>query len=162
MTQPQRLRDPARLPGAIQFDMESRAASRAYRIFVAVPPVPPPASGYPLLVTTDGNMTFPIAAAMGALFALGGEPALVVGVGYPAENPLELTRLRFRDLTAPTPQPGFFRSPVSPGSDPRTLAAPRPSRAFSSRSCAPPSPRTGPSMRRWRRSMVTRWPGSSA
>lgn len=104
---------PAHLPGAVQFDMASKISGRTYRVFVFRPVVPPPPAGYPVMVTSDGNMTFPIAAAMAASFAYSGAPGLVVSVGYPTSNPLELMGLRTRDLTSPTPvenirpQPGL-------------------------------------------------------
>ena len=66
-----------------------------------------------MITLSDGNMNFPIAAAMGAMFAFQGGPALIVGVGYPTTNPLDLMFMRTRDLTPPTPieairpQPGL-------------------------------------------------------
>src|SRR5581483_11782956 len=94
---------PVTIPGAIQFDLASRETGRTYRIFVYEPPVPPPEAGWPTVVLTDGNLSFPIASAVGGLLAFAGEPALIVGVGYPTRSPRELMRLRFRDLTPPTP-----------------------------------------------------------
>jgi hypothetical protein len=104
---------PARIPGAVQFDMTSKISGRAYRVFVFQPAMPPPETGYPVVTLSDGNMHFPIAAVMTAMFAFQASPALVVGVGYPTENPLELMFNRTRDLTPPTPienirpQPGL-------------------------------------------------------
>lgn len=106
-------RSPTSFPGAVEFDLASRISDRTYRILVYQPPIPPPEAGYPAVFLSDGNMNFPIAAAMGAMFAFSGCPALIVGVGYPTTNPLELTTMRTRDLTPPTPieairpQPGL-------------------------------------------------------
>jgi hypothetical protein len=94
---------PVPLLWSSQFDMASKISGRTYRIYVFQPPIPAPPSGYPMLVTLDGNMTFPIAATMAAMYAFSMAPALVVGVGYPTDNPLEMVRLRVRDLTPETP-----------------------------------------------------------
>jgi predicted alpha/beta superfamily hydrolase len=93
---------PAQIHGASEFDFTSAVTGRAYRVAVYQPFSPPPEAGYPVLVVTDGNMTFPLAAAMSAAFAMGGSGALVVGVGYPTQNPLEVLAWRRRDLTPPT------------------------------------------------------------
>ena len=97
---------PARSPVSVgwstQFDLASAISGRSYRIFVFEPPLPPPPTGYPLLVALDGAMTFPIAAAMAATYAFSACPVLVVGVGYDA-SPIAMQVLRLRDLTPPTP-----------------------------------------------------------
>jgi predicted alpha/beta superfamily hydrolase len=90
--------------GSVQFDISSKITGRTYRIFVFKPDTPPPtSSGYPLIIATDGNMTFPIMATLDAAFALTGKAALIVGVGYPSDDPVDLFSLRTRDLTPPTP-----------------------------------------------------------
>jgi predicted alpha/beta superfamily hydrolase len=94
---------PVLLYGSVQFDMSSEISGRTYRIFVFKPSVPPPPSGYPLVIAADGNMTFPIMATLDATFALTGKAALVVGVGYATDDPMALFSLRTRDLTPPTP-----------------------------------------------------------
>jgi predicted alpha/beta superfamily hydrolase len=105
---------PVSLYGSVQFDMPSASSGRTYRIFVFRPPVPPPPSGYPVIVTTDGNLSFPIAATLGAAFLFGGKAALVVGVGYATDDPFELLRLRTRDLTPPTPRSAITQNPLLP------------------------------------------------
>jgi predicted alpha/beta superfamily hydrolase len=93
---------PVSVRGAIQFDLASEISGRTYRVFVFEPAVPPPPAGYPLVIALDGNLTFPLLATMDGAFALGGgRTALVVGVGYPTDDPAELFRLRTPDLTAP-------------------------------------------------------------
>jgi hypothetical protein len=58
-------------------------------------------------------MNFPMAAVMAGMFSFQASAAMVVGVGYPTSNPLELMFNRTRDLTPPTPienirpQPGL-------------------------------------------------------
>ncbi len=104
-----------RVPFATQFDLTSTGNGRTYRIMVFKPLRPAPGGGrHPVIVTSDGNMTFPIAAALSSLFGFGGvRSAIVVGVGYPTDNPAELGLTRRRDLTPPTPleaiqpQPGW-------------------------------------------------------
>ena len=94
---------PVAVYGSIQFDLPSKITDRIYRIFVFTPPIPPPPAGFPVVVVTDGNMTFPLMATVDATFALTGTAALVVGVGYATEDPMSLFSLRNRDLTPPTP-----------------------------------------------------------
>ena len=105
---------PATLLGATEFDMTSAISGRTYRIFVQAPFAPPPEGGYPLAIFTDGNMTFPMAATMGGVMfgLLGGKPVLAVGVGYP--NLMEMTVLRTRDLTPPTPLENIIVQPGLP------------------------------------------------
>jgi len=100
--------------GASQFDMSSVRTGRTYRVFVFRPPLPPPPSGYPVMVVTDANLSFPIAATMAATFALSGKAAIVVGVGYPTDDFMQLVALRNRDLTPPTPLSGLRQSPGRP------------------------------------------------
>jgi predicted alpha/beta superfamily hydrolase len=106
-------KSPALIPGAAQFDITSQFNARTYRIFVFQPLPPPPPEGYPVITLSDGNVNFFIGAAMGTMFAFSAAPALIVGVGYPSENPLELMFKRTLDLTPPTPienirpQPGL-------------------------------------------------------
>jgi predicted alpha/beta superfamily hydrolase len=106
---------PVTLRGATQFDMTSKISGRAYRIFVFQPPSAAPPSGYPVIVMTDGNMSFPAAATLDGMFALqGGKAALVVGVGYPADDAFTPFVQRNRDLTPPTPLSGIRPVPGQP------------------------------------------------
>jgi predicted alpha/beta superfamily hydrolase len=115
------VRSPVTLPWSTRFDLASEISGRTYRICVFRPPVPAPASGYPLLVALDGNMTFPIAGAMAATYAFAMAPVLVVGVGYPTESPIEFSTNRFRDLTPPTPPEGIPRRPGIPALGPEAF-----------------------------------------
>ena len=93
---------PVMVRGAIQFDLASEITGRTYRILVYEPAAPPPAAGRPVVVALDGNLTFPLMATMDGAFALrGGAAALVVGVGYATDDPVEIFSLRAGDLTAP-------------------------------------------------------------
>lgn len=107
-------RNPVSVHGSIQFDLPSAMTGRTYRIFVFQPAAPPPPGGYPVIVATDGNMTFPILATTAAMFALTCASALVVGVGYPTDDPVQLFSLRTRDLTPPTPLSGLPQRPGQP------------------------------------------------
>lgn len=105
---------PATLHGSIEFEMSSKLCGRTYRIFVFRPDTAPPPSGYPVVVASDGNMTFPIIAAVNATLMLTGQAALVVGVGYATADPMALVSLRTRDLTPPTPLPAIPHRPGLP------------------------------------------------
>jgi uncharacterized protein len=105
---------PVAVYGSTQFDLPSKIAERIYRIFVFKPQIPPPPSGFPVVVVTDGNMTFPLMATVDATFALTGTAALVVGVGYATEDPTSLFGLRNRDLTPPTPLSSIEHRPGQP------------------------------------------------
>jgi predicted alpha/beta superfamily hydrolase len=109
---------PVEIAGAVQFDVTSKTNGRAYRVFVSAPPGPAPAGGWPMVVLTDGNLSFPIGAMMGRVLAMEGDSAaaLVVAVGYPSQNPPEFLRRRVRDLTPPTPLANIRRPP--PGQPP--------------------------------------------
>jgi predicted alpha/beta superfamily hydrolase len=111
-------RGPAVFPGSTQFDLTSRISRRTYRIYISCPPGEAPPEGHPLFLAVDGNMVFPIAATVNATFGMAGKSALVVGVGYPSDAPMELMRLRTRDLTPPTP---LGRLPVRPHLPPPKL-----------------------------------------
>jgi predicted alpha/beta superfamily hydrolase len=111
---------PVTLPGATRFDMTSKISGRTYRIFVYQPLSPPPEGGYPVVVTTDANLTFPLAATMASGFALRGGPApMIVGVGYAADEPLTPMFMRNRDLTPPTPAEAIPPIPGLPPPDPQ-------------------------------------------
>lgn len=84
-------------------------ADKPWRIFLGLPAVPPPATGYSALVALDGNASFP------ALWHLREQiapqqPVMLVGIGYPVETRNDTTR-RWFDLTSPGKQP----VPAQPG-----------------------------------------------
>jgi uncharacterized protein len=105
---------PVPLRGAIQFDMPSKISGRTYRVFVFQPALDPPAGGYPVLTVLDGQLTFPIAATMSSALMMQGGGALVVGVGYPADDLLTPQFARLRDLTPPTPLANILAQPGMP------------------------------------------------
>lgn len=109
---------PYSLVRSVQFDMPSKISGRTYRIFVHTPPAPPPPGGYPVLYVTDGNATFPVTAGQAELEALMGARVMVVGVGYPTDDVMQLQSVRTRDLTPSpplTPPPGLSAKPQDYG-----------------------------------------------
>jgi predicted alpha/beta superfamily hydrolase len=91
---------PAILSGAQQRDLRTRHTGLAYRIFVARPLLPAPENGYPVVYMLDANAAFGTMAEAVRLQsarpeATGVAPAIVVGIGYPTDLPLDLTRRTF-------------------------------------------------------------------
>lgn len=94
--------------------MRSRSGAE-FRIFVARPLLPPPPAGYPVIYMLDGNaafgtMTEAVRLQSARPQATGVEPAVVVGIGYPTDLPLDLERRTFDytpevDRTALSPRP---------------------------------------------------------
>lgn len=98
----------------IQFDTPSRHVGRTFRIYVNAPLKPPPPDGYAVVTLLDGNGYIGTAALANMTAELtGGTPALVVGVGYPADTVGEIVRLRGRDLTG-RPEPEELKRMPSP------------------------------------------------
>jgi len=93
------------LPGAVYFDLHPAAGGEPYRIFLYTPKGEPPAEGWPLLVTTDGNATFPLA--VGSLVTQAPYPTgtgvgwgVIAAIGYPGDEPYNALR-RAWDLGPP-------------------------------------------------------------
>lgn len=101
--QPMPSLSPATIPGAMQFDLASKASGRTYRIYISEPNLPPPPEGYPVVYVADGDSLFGTAAAQGFLrqLELARQP-LIVGIGYGDPNPFAPLILRNHDLTPPT------------------------------------------------------------
>lgn len=94
-------RRPVELPGTEQRDIRARNGD-AYRLLIAIPPVPPPPMGFPLVCMVDGNALFPGAVAAARLQSgrpdvTGAGPAILVGIGYPGCTSFDPER-RARDL----------------------------------------------------------------
>lgn len=93
------------MPGACFFDLAPAAGGEPYRIFLSIPAEAPPADGWPLLILTDGNATFPFAAA--SLVTQAPYPTgtnvgwgVIVAIGYPTDTPYDALR-RSWDLGPP-------------------------------------------------------------
>lgn len=94
---------PVQLQGARQQEVQASASGHRYRVFVAVPPGPAPAGGYPVLYVLDGNAAFPLAALLARNVASRSEVTqqvapLVVGIGYPVDDDFDVAA-RQRDYT---------------------------------------------------------------
>ncbi|GKX58017.1 alpha/beta hydrolase [Leminorella grimontii] len=88
-----------------QHDMTS-ARGYEYRIYVAVPKAPAPASGYPVLYMLDGNGQFPVA--VNGYRSENGPAPLIIAVGYPTGVSYN-TELRTRDYTPPAEGEAFAK-----------------------------------------------------
>ncbi|MBO9126615.1 MULTISPECIES: alpha/beta hydrolase [unclassified Rhizobium] len=93
------------LPGTVHFDLEPIDGGAPYRIFLFIPKGEPPAGGWPLLVTTDGNATFPFAFASTVTQApyptgTNVEWGVIAAIGYPCDEPYDAFR-RAWDLGPP-------------------------------------------------------------
>lgn len=104
------------IPGSLCFDLAPARGGDAYRVFVSPPQGEMPPQGWPILYLADGNACFPIAAASHAIQspysgATNVGPGIIVGIGYPTDQPFDLVR-RALDLTPP---PGRTYPPYSAG-----------------------------------------------
>lgn len=104
------------LPETIQFDLAPTKGGPPYRIFLRIPPGPPPAAGWPALYLLDANAV--IATTVEALRVQAAYPlgtgirdAVVVGVGYPTDAAYDSVR-RSWDYGPP---PGKTYPPHSEG-----------------------------------------------
>ena len=86
---------------AKQYDITSRINGQKYRIMVATPFKPDPELAYPIFYVLDGNQYFGTAteALTRQSMLRNVAPAIVVGIGYPTDDPQEVFRLRAFDLT---------------------------------------------------------------
>lgn len=97
-------------------DLTSERSGRRYRLLVAWPLVPAPASGYPVLFVLDGDGYFGLATdATRNRGSIGREiaPAVVVGISYPDEDPTAWHRRRALEFTPSLPGPGEWPDPES-------------------------------------------------
>ncbi|MNR76615.1 Ferri-bacillibactin esterase BesA [compost metagenome] len=93
------------MSGTCFFDLMPAKGGERYRIFLSIPTGEPPAEGWPLLVTTDGNATFPFAVASlvtQAPYSTGTNVGwgVVAAIGYPSDEPYNAMR-RAWDLGPP-------------------------------------------------------------
>jgi len=101
------IQTPYVLPGCERFRQRSIVSGLDYEIFVSVPDVEPPASGFPVLYLLDGNSDFvTVAETMKRVSrrpqATGISPSIVVGIGYPDTESYNIDRRQF-DLTRHAP-----------------------------------------------------------
>jgi len=93
-----------RIPYTEQWTMNSKDNGAEYRIFMYVPSEPAPAEGYPVTYLLDGNALFGSVVEANRLQTLGNGhvPAVVVGIGYPTDEPYDDAG-RVRDYTVHVP-----------------------------------------------------------
>ena len=92
---------PFTLPRSMQYDFTSLINARTYRIAVSTPFNADPNVAYPVVYVLDGNQYFATATEIVTRLSYPKTitPALVVGIGYPTEDPVEVIRRRSLDLT---------------------------------------------------------------
>lgn len=93
-------REPARLPHAECFELDSRHTGQRYRIWLGLPAGAAPASGYPALLALDGQAAFALMEparlrpqpthALRQAKAGAQRPGLVVGIGYASLDPIDV------------------------------------------------------------------------
>src|SRR5204862_7158236 len=95
------------VPHAAQYDFRSRLNGREYRLMISAPYPSDPTKLYPVLYLFDGNYHFAAAANGATYLATNGitEPAIIVGLGYPTDDFVDIRERRVLDLT-PTVKPG--------------------------------------------------------
>ncbi|MBF2714349.1 alpha/beta hydrolase [Agrobacterium vitis] len=103
---------PLVMPGCRRFPMRSLETDLEYEIFVYVPDIEPPASGFPVIYCLDANSDFiTVAETVRRVSrrpkATGIAPSIVVGIGYPNTNGYNVDR-RHRDFTANSADPDVF------------------------------------------------------
>lgn len=96
---------PVQLAHAEMRDVQSQHTGRTYRIFLSVPRGEAPAQGYPVLYVLDANLLFPVLSQQALMYQPhaqrdGREPVLVVGIGYPGDEPFDI-QARAEDYTPP-------------------------------------------------------------
>lgn len=109
---------PVVLPRAEMFDLRSKTGQE-YRIFVAGPATAIPEAGAPVIYLSDGNLNFPVVLAAAQRQGREGQPCVVVGIGYPTDDPQEMRQRRSLDLTPPT-SAEWIKSQASPLADLKT------------------------------------------
>jgi predicted alpha/beta superfamily hydrolase len=92
---------PVFIPRSAQYDIPSKITGITYRVMVSTPFDADPKKAYPVFYVLDGNQYFGAATETVTRLATlkDIEPAIVVGIGYPTEDPFEVNRLREGDLT---------------------------------------------------------------
>ncbi|MFE4569732.1 alpha/beta hydrolase [Paenibacillus chitinolyticus] len=85
------------IPNAEQRVMRSSRTNLSYRIMTAIPPGPPPSTGYPVFYVLDGNSVFATVTEAVRVQCrrpevTGVKAALIVGIGYPTDEPFHPQR----------------------------------------------------------------------
>ncbi|MBP3952499.1 alpha/beta hydrolase [Bacillus suaedae] len=90
-----------KLAGTSQFNMVSKKDIE-YRVFISVPTIEPPSEGFPVIYLLDGNAVFGTVVEAIRIQSrkpekTGISPAIIVGIGYPVDEPF--FEQRFFDYT---------------------------------------------------------------
>lgn len=97
----------ATLPGTCVFDLAARAGGEPWRIFLAVPDIPAPVEGFPLVVLLDANAGFATLTETLRRMAVrpratGIVPAVIAGIGYPIAGLYDRERRTFDYTVGPS------------------------------------------------------------
>ncbi|WP_168121309.1 alpha/beta hydrolase-fold protein [Paenibacillus sp. HB172176] len=110
------------MPNTEQFLLQAPGREKPYRIYVAKPLQAAPPEGFPVIYLLDANAVF--ATAVEAMRVqsrvtekTGVHPAIIVGIGYPTNQPFDASR--FYDFTMPTPKEVLDALPVRNKEQPR-------------------------------------------
>lgn len=95
--------DPVAVPGAEFRDIASLRDGKVWRVFLWKPDSPAPEAGFPVVYVTDANAVFASLVETMRIRSknpggTGVDPAVIVGIGYPGEQPFDVPR-RTYDLT---------------------------------------------------------------
>jgi uncharacterized protein len=102
---------PARLPGALQYDFTSQITGRPYRLTVTPPVKPDPSLLYPALYVLDGTAWFATSSEVATVFGATGQTGTgyVIALGYQTEDVMVASDLRTLDMTPfHAPDPRYF------------------------------------------------------
>ncbi len=94
---------PVTIPNSRMLDIDAAGSGKTFRLMIWEPRTPAPPEGYPVIYLLDGNAVFGTAVNIvdfrsRAPRTTGIEPAVIVGIGYPTDEPYDLVR-RSYDLT---------------------------------------------------------------
>lgn len=105
------------IPNSRQIDFVSAINGRSYRIMIALPYAAPPQGGYNVVYLIDGNYHFAATQSFARAQGLFGmlQNAVVVGIGYPTDSPLEVLEKRNWDLSTPISADALAKMPPNPG-----------------------------------------------
>ncbi len=97
--------EPVTLPRADQRMMDAKSNGATYRILISRPAGAPPANGWPVVYLLDGSQQFALASELVRVLSVRPEatgvcPAVVVGVGHPQQEGVDIAA-RTRDFTPP-------------------------------------------------------------
>ncbi|WP_171684602.1 alpha/beta hydrolase [Paenibacillus planticolens] len=98
-----------------QYLLHSEVCKRTYQIYAAAPAQEPPPQGFPVIYLLDANAMFATMVEAMRVQArrpekTGVHPAVIVGIGYPTDEPFDPSRSY--DFTMPTPKEVLEALPV--------------------------------------------------